>query len=318
MRLAFVFGLITFSVLLVYFEGGLRETSSGERPGLLDTVYYVLITISTVGYGDIVPSDTVSRLTDAIVLNMVRILVITTLVGTAFQLVFKRFQEDFRMKRAIEQLNDHVIVAGFGSTGRAAVDELLALGTPGDQIVVLETGEAALQDASALGVVAVSGDARRESVLRSVAIERAGHILVCPGRDDTAVLIALTARHMKATIRIGAICREQENVRLLERSGTDNIVARDAAGGNILASSTRRAHLAETMMDIINIGGGLKLDERKVTSREVGKHPSAILKIAVLRVYRGEERFDLGELPELQLGDRIVFAARGHGDNGAP
>ncbi|MBN2310865.1 MAG: potassium channel family protein [Candidatus Hydrogenedentes bacterium] len=313
LRAASVLGLIGLAVLVLYVDrDNLVDASTpGEHPGFLDCIYFAMVTITTVGYGDIYPEAIHARLIDAFLLAPIRLIVLFTFLGTAYQLVIKRFQEEYRMKRAVTKLNEHVIVCGYGAAGRAAVQELLLLETPADQIVVLDESEEALSEAAESGVVAVSGDATRESVLASVAVDRAANVIVCPGRDDTAVLIALTARDLSPKAKIIATCREEENVKLLQRSGADTIVSPAFAGGNLMAAATRRAHIVETMQEVLSVGGALRLDERPVAAGEVGKRPNELEGVAVLRVYRGNRHYDVARLPHLAEGDTIVFVAAG-------
>lgn len=317
-RAVFVLGLLVFAVLVVYFEGGLVDARTGRHPGFLDCIYYILITITTVGYGDIVPVATSSRLVDAILLTPIRFIVILTFFNTAYQLTIRRLQEDFRMKRTVDNLERHCILCGFGATGRAALDELLLQGRPKEQIVVLELDEEALKEAAGTGVVVVHGDATREAVLKSVAIERAAHAIVCPGRDDTAVLIALTVHHLNPNAQVIAMCKEAENARLLQRSGASVIVSPSVAAGNMLAAATRRTHLVETMQDILSFGGALQLDERVVREGEAGRHPRDLEGCAVLRVYRSGRHFDVPRLPLLEEGDILVYVRGAEPRNTVP
>jgi len=314
LRLVAVLGVLLGLVIIVYLEGGLIDARTGGPPGFLDCVYFVLVTVTTVGYGDIVPVATTSRLTDAFLLTPIRFLVIFTFVGTAYQLVLKRFQEEYLMKRAVGKLSDHVIICGFGNTGRMAAQELLLQGATPDQVVALDTDEEALSEAATLGIVAIQGDATREHVLESVAIDRAVNVLICPGRDDTAVLVALTARDLNPNAHLIAMCIEEENVKALDRSGAHTIISRAATGGNLMAAATRRAHLAETMQDILSVGGALQLDERPVAPHEAGKHPTELKHMAVVRVYRDGRHHNVAQLPILQAGDTIVFVAASQGE----
>ena len=299
--------VVLVTVLLMYFEGGLIDSKTGAKPTFLDTLYFTMVTITTVGYGDIVPVSSFARLTDTFFLTPMRFIIFVLFVGMAYELTFKRFQESFRMNRAVQRLKNHIVVCGFGETGQVVVQELIASGRSPDQIVVLETDEAALDQAAKLDVVAMLGDATKERVLRSVAIERASHILICPGRDDTTVLIALTAHDLNPGARLAAKCHQAENVHLIERSGVDTIVAPSA--GNLIAAATRRPHLVDTMKDLLRIGGAAYLDERPVTKEEDGRHPSELKDVAVVRVYRGGSHFNIGELPTLREKDIIVYVA---------
>ncbi len=309
LRLAFVVVLILGATLIVYFEGGLVDTRSGARPGILDSFYFAVVTITTVGYGDIVPVATHSRLIDALLLAPMRFIFILTVFGTAYQIALRRFHEGYRMKHAVNKLNGHSIICGCGATGRAAIRELLLQGIAPEQIVAVDNDPEALEEGATLGVVTVDGDATREHVLGSIAIDRAASVLVCPSRDDTAVLITLTVRSMNPEARVIAMCQEPENMKLLERSGAHHIVNPALAGGTLMAAATRRHHLAETLTDMLSVGGRLQLDERTARDDEVGRAPGDLAGLSVIRIYRGDRHFDVRDLPEIQAGDVLVYVA---------
>ena len=306
-RILIVLGLLYVVAFLVYIEGGLVDSQTGEHPGFWDCLYFTVVTVTTVGYGDIVPVGTVSRLTDAFLITPVRFIVIFLIFDTALRFIFRRLREDYRMRKATEQLNGHTIVCGCGMTGRAAIRELLLQGTPPEQIVVLDTEEESLEEASALGVVCIAGDAAREQVLESVAIERAAHIIVSPGRDDSAVLITLTVCALSPDAHVIAMCQENENAKLLERSGAHHIVSPAHAGGTLMAAATRRGHLVDTLEDLLSAGGTLLLDEREVSSTEVGKRPAELIDTQIIRVYRGDTHYATPNAPALKSGDILVF-----------
>ncbi len=306
-RAGLIAGLLLLATTAMWLEKGLLDHTTGKPPGFLDCLYFIIITITTVGYGDITPVKTLTRVTDALLLTPIRLVIIFTLFGTAYQFVFRRFQEEYRLKHTVEKLNEHTLVCGFGGTGSAAARELLLQGTNPEQIVIVDPNEAALQEASNLGLVAIKGDATREGVLKTVAIERAAHVIISAGRDDTSVLIALTAQDLNPGCHIIAMCHEAENVKLLQRSGARTIVSSATAGGNLMAAATRRPHLAETMQDLLTVGGILRMDERKVREDEVGRHPTELRGMSVLRVYRNKRAYDAAHFPTLEAGDVLVY-----------
>ena len=326
-RAGIVLGLIAVAVLVVYAEGGLidsQKTGAGDgvvdsqdtgvenvHPDFLDCIYYALITITTVGYGDIVPGTTRARLVDVILLTPIRFIFIFTLLGTAYQLAFQRLQEGYLMSRAVGKLKNHTIVCGFGATGNAAVREMLLQGNDPEQIVVIEPDEIALQDTIDLPIVALQGDATKESVLGSAAIKEAAHIIITPGRDDTAVLIALTTRALNDKAQSIAACRAPENIKLLKHTGAHVIISPATAGGNLMAAATRRPHLAETLQEVLTVGGELRIDERRVRDAEVGMKPSELKDVVVLRVYRGRTVIEVTDVPVFEKDDAIVSVTRG-------
>ncbi len=309
-RGAFVFGLITFAVVVVWLEGGLIDSQTGKHPSFLDCVYYMIITVTTVGYGDIVPVTTFSRLTDVILLTPIRFIIIFTFIGTAYEFFEYRLRRDWQMQRAIDQLDGHIIIAGFVAAGQSAARELLEQGTPGSQIAVLSTNQKHLEQAEEMGLVALQADPAREQSLAAAAIDRASYLLVAPGRDDTSVLVCLTARDLNPKITIIAMCCEGENEKLLERSSANVIVSPTESGGTIMAAATRQPHLVDTMQELMSVRGLIHMDERLVTPDEAGKHPKELEGIGVVRLFRRGKNYEVDELPLIEAGDLIVYVTR--------
>lgn len=311
-RVAFIGGILMLTVGVLWLERDqLIDHTTRTHPDLVGIIYFTMVTVTTVGYGDIVPVTAFSRLVDTLFLVPIRFIVLFTFLGTAYGFVLRRLEGRYRMQRTVDKLDGHIIICGYGATARAAVRELLSGGHPPDQIVALDTDELALERAVGDGVIAIEGDATEEAVLRKVAVERATHIIICPGRDDSTVLIALTAHDLNPEAHIVATVRMRENIKLLQRSGAQTIVSPATAGGTLMAAATRHAHLVDTMLEILSVGGSMRVEERGVRSEEVGQRPSDIAGLAVVRVYRNGTAYDVGSLPVLEEGDTLVAIVKG-------
>ena len=107
-----------------------------------------------------------------------------------------------------------------------------------ETVVVIDESEAALHEAADAGYLGLRGNATREGILEEACVERARAVVVCVGRDDTAVLTILTVRNMAPDVRIVASAREAENEKLLMQSGANTIVSPAAIAG--LCSPTPR------------------------------------------------------------------------------
>jgi voltage-gated potassium channel len=170
-------------------RSGLKDQMDGEI-SFSDVIYFTMVTVTTVGYGDIVPVSTRARLIDALVVTPVRIFIWVIFLGTAYQLAFRQFTEVFRMAKLQRHLDHHIVICGFGHTGYSTVKELLAKGTNPDQILVIDPGEERVRMAGELGVVALRGDATQEGLLKYGAfLNEAKAVIISSGRDDTNALI---------------------------------------------------------------------------------------------------------------------------------
>ncbi|MDH4152160.1 MAG: potassium channel family protein [Nitrospira sp.] len=301
-------------LMLVFFllwwdREGLRDQADGEI-SLSDVVYFTMITVTTVGYGDIVPVSTHARLLDALVVTPIRFGLWFLFLGTAYQLIIRQYMEGYRMAKLQSTLNHHLIICGFGHTGLSTTKELLARGAPAEQIVVIDQKEDRVRLAGSLGIAAVQADATQEAVLRDVMIERAKGVIITAGRDDSTALILLTVRHLNPTVRLIVGAKEEENVKLFKQGGADAIVSPATFGGYILAAAVDHGHMVQYLDDLLTAQGNISLIERAVHPEEVGKSPTALKPDLLLRLYRRHQMVPFSELDhitQLESGDIMVL-----------
>ncbi|MGZ8359809.1 MAG: potassium channel family protein, partial [Allosphingosinicella sp.] len=171
-RIALVLGLLVFAVAIHWFErDGLRDHFDGEV-SFLDVIYFTMISITTTGYGDVVPVADHTRMFDALVVTPIRIFFVLIFVGTAYTFVFRRTWDKWHMARVQRTLSDHIVVAGFGTSGSEAVDELIARGEEPSKIVVIDCDAEALERAESLGCAILQSDATRDKTLQAVHVGR--------------------------------------------------------------------------------------------------------------------------------------------------
>jgi voltage-gated potassium channel len=302
--------IMLFAIALLAFwldRAGLKDAADGAV-SLIDVIYFTIVTVSTVGYGDIVPVSDSARLLDAFLVTPIRILVWFVFIGTAYQLVIQRVIEDWRMQRLQRRLSDHVIVCGFSNSGRSAVDELLADGTAPGQVVVIEQDPAVVQAAIDRGVVVLQGDATREEMLRIAGVEHARGLIVAVGRDDAALMIVVTARAVGANARIVASVHERENIRLLRNGGANVVVTPWTYSGYLLADGITQEHTVDLIQDALSHDGPLRLHERPPRPDEIGCIARTLPRALIYGVVRDGRRVMFWEQPELRVeaGDVLI------------
>jgi voltage-gated potassium channel len=288
-RLLLVFSLFAAVIAVLWLDrAGLKDSLDGHL-SFADIVYFAMITVTTVGYGDIVPIATHSRVIDAVFITPVRIFIWFIFLGTAYQFVIQKVVEDFRMARLRDRLNGHVIICGFGETGRVAAKEIVARGTPPDHIIVIDISEQCMRDAAAQGYIGLNGDPTHERILRDAGVENARAVIVSLGRDDSSVLAVLTVRSLSASVRIVSVVWEDENVKLIRRAGANATVMPSQAGGYLLADSVTHNFVSEYVFDLLTSDGRVALVERLPLPEEVGKSMREVQNGLVVRLYRDGE-----------------------------
>ncbi|MFE9553843.1 potassium channel family protein [Streptomyces sp. NPDC006692] len=313
-RLLMALAVLILTILIVWVDREGYHDNANGRVDFLDAAYYATVTLSTTGYGDIVPYSDSARLTNILLVTPLRVLFLIILVGTTLEVLTERTREEWRLNRWKAQLRDHTVVVGFGTKGRSAIQTLCATGLKKDRVVVVDPSAKVIETANAEGFVGVIGDATRSDVLLRAELQKARQIVIATQRDDTAVLVALTARQLNRSAKIVAAVREEENAPLLRQSGADAVITSASAAGRLLGLSVLSPSAGTVMEDLIQQGSGLDMVERPVKKSEVGRgvRETEDLVVSVLRGHRLLPYDDAGASP-LQLTDRLITIVRAGG-----
>jgi voltage-gated potassium channel len=303
--------LILLAVVAVVLldRDGYRDVNE-DRIGVIDAFYYATVTLSTTGYGDITPAGDVARLVNVLFVAPARVLFLIILVGTTLEVLTERSREQFRIRRWRSRVQQHVVVCGYGTKGRSAVDSILEDGVPPDRIVVVEQDPGAVKEAVARGLAVVPGSSSRSAVLREARVGDAKAVIVATNADDAAVLTVLTARDLAPQAWIVAAVRETENIALVRQSGADQVVVSSATAGRLLGLSTSAPQLVTVIEDLLTASTGIALTVRPVEEHEVGRSPGQLGQ-PVAAVVRGDRLHNFAEpdVQQLRLGDKVVCIA---------
>jgi voltage-gated potassium channel len=302
---------LLLAVLIVYLDrDGYRDVNE-DGVSLLDSFYYATVSLSTTGYGDITPASSSARLVNVLVITPLRVLFLIVLVGTTLEVLTERSRQALRIQKWRRVVRDHVVVVGYGTKGRSAVAALLGDGVEPGSIVVVDTVQESLDAASAIGLVTVHGSGTRNDVLRVAGAARARAIVVAPNRDDTAVLITLTARELAPKAQIVASVRERENEHLLKQSGADSVVVSSETAGRLLGMATATPTVVAMVEDLLTPDAGLAIAERDVEPGEVGGSPRHLSDIVLGVVREGKlYRVDAPEADAIEPGDRLLYVKK--------
>lgn len=213
--------------------------------GVFDAIYMALTTITTIGYGEVIPLEGAGR-----IFNVVFIIIgVTTLLvalGAATQalieLELSGYFQKRRTRNMIDKLNRHFIVCGFGRVGRSAADELKAAGVP---ILIVDRSEERTERAIAAGFIAVNADCTRDEVLREVGINRAKGLIAALGGDADNTYLILTAKALNPMLPVATRASEETSERKLRRAGADVVFAPYTITGQRLSHALLKPHVNE-------------------------------------------------------------------------
>lgn len=215
----------------------------GPKVTLLDAVYMAVVTISSVGYAEIVDTQGNAALR---IFNIFYILigigimlyVISATTAFIVEGELNNFFRRRRMLKLVRDMHDHLIICGAGETATHMVRELLKTG---NVFVVIDRDEEQLERIRQLGDVPVlAGEAADEEILTTARIQRARGLASALPDDRDNLLVTVTARQLNPSLRIVARCAEARMIDKLVRAGANGAISPNMIGGLRLASELIR------------------------------------------------------------------------------
>lgn len=201
------------------------------------------------------------------IITPLRVAFLIVLIGTTVETLTTESRQAFRIQQWRNNVRNHTVVIGYGTKGRTAVAAMVGDEMAPADIVVVDENPAALERAKSAGLVTVRGSGTDSEVLRLASVQHAKSIIVAANRDDTAVLVTLTARELAPKAKIIAAVREAENQHLLRQSGADSTVVTSETAGRLLGIAVQTPSVVEMMEDLLTPDAGFAIGEREVTRR---------------------------------------------------
>jgi voltage-gated potassium channel len=251
--------------LVVVFTAGTVGFHSALREGWLQAFYRTVVTTSLAGL------DTVPRTNSARVISILLVLagltifayVATILVEGIAGGVLTGALAERRRRRAIERLNDHYIICGYGRVGRRAALEFQHADVA---FVVLDFNTDAIEHAREQRVLFIEGSGTDDADLQAAGLERARGLIASSDSDADNLYITLSARSARPDLPIVARASDEDAARKLRLAGADRVVQPYSTAGKEMANLVLRPQVA-AFLDIVTSGGGPELlfEEIRVT-----------------------------------------------------
>ncbi|HEY6420176.1 MAG TPA: potassium channel protein [Candidatus Binataceae bacterium] len=293
-----------------------------EHLSILDAFYMSVMTISTVGFGEVKPLSPAGRLF-TIGLIVTGVSTAAYLFSVIGELVVEGRLREFlgksTMNRKIHSLQGHVIVCGFGRFGRAVVEELIRDAVP---MVVVEMDAAKQADLNSTGALHVMGSALEDSVLEEAGISSARAIVVATGSDADNVYITLSAREKSPKILIYARGDLEAGLRRLKLAGADQVVAAYQWAGMRIAASILRPSVVDFLqLSVPGRESEVDLEEIRISraSPAAGMTIAAVERenprLRIVALKRKDNPLELIPTAETQIEPDDLLVAIGESDS---
>lgn len=310
--------IIAHCAILIVLGGGTVGIHFIEGLGWFESFYFATTTVTTVGYGDIVPLSAPGRVfsialmlfgvgTALYALSLLAQMVVHAEVLAALGIR--------RRNREMENVSNHFIICGAGRVGRRVIKSLKADGL---KFVVVEIDPKRIELIDEEDLV-VEGDATLDENLRMAGIERAAGLAACLDNDATNVYVALTARDINEDIHIVARAVEEEAEAKLIRAGANRVVSPTVSGSLGMARSLTRPAIADFMDTIVAEHLDLVFEEVRIEhdSKYIGKELKDTdisreynLLIVAIRRIEGEMIFNPSGVTEIHDGDLLIVIGK--------
>ncbi|MGZ8226690.1 MAG: NAD-binding protein [Methylococcaceae bacterium] len=261
-------GFLVFigSAAIYLFE---NPAHGGHIKNLFDAFYFSIVTVATVGYGDISPQTIGGRLvTMSLILSGLGVLsFFVSIIVSAFH----DKMNDLRESRTYAELNRYdsfVIICGFGRVGQHIARQLKK---DRQHFVIIDTNEVAIFNAKQQDYLVIHADASKNQVLHNAGINNGATAVLCTTGDDVInVYITLTSRHLNADVRIISRANNKENVKKLYQAGASNVIQPFEIAGMVVAEYVGQPVAFEAILGIIR-------EEKQFIMETLGVHSGSII-----------------------------------------
>ena len=233
-------GLILVIALLIY---GIVGSIFIMDLNLVDSIYYSVITMTTVGYGDYMPTTGIQKIfATTLALGGVALLAyVFNIILTNVQEKMAEYSKGARKLKAIEVMEDYYIICGYGRVGKVVFNEL----TQRNQNVIVIDKDKDLCDSieESENIVVINDDAIEDDLVAKLAGDKCRSVIICTGDDVNNLFIVMTIRETNPNAWIVTRASKLENVKRLRKAGADKIVSPEIIGGEGLYYESARPHL---------------------------------------------------------------------------
>jgi voltage-gated potassium channel len=210
---------------------------------LVDSIYYAVSTMATVGYGDYIPRTGIQKIfaTTLALAGVALLAYVFNVILTNFQERMGEYSKGARKMRAIKNMDDYFILCGHGRVGKVVLDELRQRN---QNVIVIDKDEKVCENIEENdNIVVINKDAINNDYVAKLATEKCNSIILSTGNDVTNLFIVLTIRENNPDAWIVTRASRPENISKLRKAGANKIVSPEIIGGYDLYFESTKPHL---------------------------------------------------------------------------
>ena len=229
-----IIGLFIYGVVGSHFIMGLN---------LVDSIYYAVITMATVGYGDYTPHTGIQKIfaTTLAIAGVTLLAYVFNIILTNFEQKMGAYSKEARKMRAIENMDDYYILCGYGRVGKVVFEELTKRN---QNIILFEKDEEKIEELKdSDSVVTINKDATEDDMISKLAGDKCRSVVISTGDYVTNLFIVLSIRESNPDAWIVSRASKEENYSRLKKAGADKIVSPELIGGKDLYFESTRPHI---------------------------------------------------------------------------
>lgn len=223
-----IYAVLIIFIILIY---GILGSIYIMGLDIYDSIYYTIITLATVGYGDIIPITPLQKIF-SVTLALSGVGVLAYIVTFIINSVTQNLQ-DMRsgriMERKLSDMKNHYILCGFGRVGAAVCEELMKRN---QKVIIIEKNEKRLEDLEENeNVILLNANATEDKTLKKVNIDKSLGVIVATGSDVDNLFIVLTTRELYNDAWIVSRASKKESIKRLKHAGANKVISPEASGG---------------------------------------------------------------------------------------
>ena len=236
--------IVVYFILLLTIGSAGFSFIGGEKWSLIDSLYMTVITLSTVGYGEVHKLEDLAKKW-----SILLIIFAVTGIGALLRTINEEFIQsklfwNKKMIKNISKLKNHYIICGYGRMGAVIAREL---DEKGQKFLIIENNEQKVEIIRSKGMLCINGDATSDEILQDAQIDKALGVAVVLDTDQENLFVTMTIKTTNPDIFLLSRCAKEYNESKLLRAGANKVINPYKAGGHRMAEMLAKPQVEDSI-----------------------------------------------------------------------